>query len=44
LARGGQTLDVRHSPDETENVLAGRERTDGGGNRAGLRSVDVKKG
>lgn len=37
LFLGAQTLDVPHSLDELENVLAGRERKDGGeGGRAGF--------
>lgn len=31
LFLGAQHLDVPHSLDELENVLAGRERADGGG-------------
>ncbi|WP_174297014.1 hypothetical protein [Sphingomonas bacterium] len=37
LFLGAQTLDVPHSLDELENVLAGRERGDAGeGGRAGF--------
>jgi len=37
LFLGAQTLDVPHSLDELDNVLAGRERRDGGeGGRAGF--------
>lgn len=37
LFLGAQTLDVPHSLDELENVLAGRERRDGGeSGRAGF--------
>ena len=37
LFLGAQTLDVPHSLDELENVLAGRERkNDGEGSRAGF--------